>query len=156
MDRKNNSLIAMLSIYYIDDKVIKIYGKDGVLMDIVIKVLSTLVAIEFLFIMYLETLATSSDRTSKTFNFTKKELSSDKIKLLMKNQGIYNGLIGVGILYLLIFTQNYNNSLFAIMLYIILVALYGSFSSGNKSIFFKQGTLAVIVVVLLLVQMILG
>ncbi|SJX69253.1 hypothetical protein FM131_06330 [Weissella confusa] len=42
------------------------------------------------------------------------------------------------------------------MLYIILVALYGSFSSGNKSIFFKQGTLAVIVVVLLLVQMILG
>ena len=106
--------------------------------------------------MYLETFATTSSRTADTFSMSKNDLQNEKVNTLLKNQGIYNGLIGVGILYLLIFTQNYNNSLFAIMLYIILVALYGSFSSGNKSIFFKQGTLAVIVVVLLLVQMILG
>ncbi len=149
MDRKNNSLIAMLSIYYIDDKVIKIYRKDGVLMDIVIKVLSTLVAIEFLFIMYLETLATSSDRTSKTFNFTKKELSSDKIKLLMKNQGIYNGLIGLVILYAAFISDNGQELLIINMIYIVLVALYGAYSSSNISIFFKQGTLALITLLIL-------
>lgn len=149
MDRKNNSLIAMLFIYYIDDKVIKIYGKDGVLMDIVIKVLSTLVAIEFLFIMYLETLATSSDRTSKTFNFTKKELSSDKIKLLMKNQGIYNGLIGLVILYAAFISNNGQELLIINMIYIVLVALYGAYSSSNISIFFKQGTLALITLLIL-------
>ena len=125
-------------------------------MNILIVILSVLVALEFFFIKYLETFATTSSRTAETFSMSKDDLQNEKVNTLLKNQGIYNGLIGVGILYLLIFTQNYNNSLFAIMLYIILVALYGSFSSGNKSIFFKQGTLAVIVVVLLLVQMILG
>lgn len=122
-------------------------------MRILIAVLSTLVALEFFFIMYLETFATKSARTAKTFSMSRDDLANEKINTLLKNQGVYNGLIGVGILYLLIFTQNYNSTLLAIMFYIILVALYGSFSSGNKAIFFKQGSLAVIVAVLLLIQM---
>ncbi|QPI46668.1 DUF1304 domain-containing protein [Weissella paramesenteroides] len=124
-------------------------------MSILIAVLSTLVALEFFFIMYLETFATKSSRTAKTFSMSKDDLANKKINTLLKNQGVYNGLIGVGILYLLIFTQNYNGTLLAIMFYIILVALYGSFSSGNKAIFFKQGSLAVIVAVLLLIQMLM-
>ncbi|KAA8445067.1 DUF1304 family protein [Weissella paramesenteroides] len=122
-------------------------------MNVLIIILSTLVALEFFFIMYLETFATTSSRTAKTFSMSKDDLENEKISTLLKNQGIYNGLIGLGILYLLIFTKNYNGSLLAIMIYIILVALYGSFSSGNKSIFFKQGTLAVIVAILLLIQL---
>ena len=122
-------------------------------MNALIIILSTLVALEFFFIMYLETFATTSSRTAKTFSMSKDDLENEKISTLLKNQGIYNGLIGLGILYLLIFTKNYNGSLLAIMIYIILVALYGSFSSGNKSIFFKQGTLAVIVAILLLIQL---
>lgn len=122
-------------------------------MNTLIIILSILVALEFFFIMYLETFATTSSRTAKTFSMSKDDLENEKISTLLKNQGIYNGLIGLGILYLLIFTKNYNGSLLAIMIYIILVALYGSFSSGNKSIFFKQGTLAVIVAILLLIQL---
>lgn len=122
-------------------------------MNVLIIILSTLVALEFFFIMYLETFATTSSRTAKTFSMSKDDLENEKISTLLKNQGIYNGLIGLGILYLLIFTKNYNGSLLAIMIYIILVALYGSFSSGNKSIFFKQGALAVIVAILLLIQL---
>lgn len=122
-------------------------------MNTLIIILSILVALEFFFIMYLETFATTSPRTAKTFSMSKDDLENEKISTLLKNQGIYNGLIGLGILYLLIFTKNYNGSLLAIMIYIILVALYGSFSSGNKSIFFKQGTLAVIVAILLLIQL---
>lgn len=122
-------------------------------MNTLIIILSILVALEFFFIMYLETFATTSSRTAKTFSMSKDDLENEKISTLLKNQGIYNGLIGLGILYLLIFTKNYNGSLLAIMIYIILVALYGSVSSGNKSIFFKQGTLAVIVAILLLIQL---
>lgn len=122
-------------------------------MNTLIIILSILVALEFFFIMYLETFATTSSRTAKTFSMSKDDLENEKISTLLKNQGIYNGLIGLGILYLLIFTKNYNGSLLAIIIYIILVALYGSFSSGNKSIFFKQGTLAVIVAILLLIQL---
>lgn len=122
-------------------------------MNTLIIILSILVALEFFFIMYLETFATTSSRTAKTFSMSKDDLENEKISTLLKNQGIYNGLIGLGILYLLIFTKNYNGGLLAIMIYIILVALYGSFSSGNKSIFFKQGTLAVIVAILLLIQL---
>src|SRR5699024_6620828 len=122
-------------------------------MRILIAVLSTLVALEFFFIMYLETFATKSSRTAQTFNMSKEDLANKKINTLLKNQGVYNGLIGVGIFYLLIFTQNYNDGLLAIMIYIILVSLYGAFSSGDKAIFFKQGSLVVIVSVLLLIQM---
>lgn len=124
-------------------------------MNLLIIALSTLVALEFFFIMYLETFATKSFRTAKTFSLSKEDLESEKVNTLLKNQGIYNGLIGIAILYLLIFRQNYNGTLLAIMFYIILVALYGSFSSGNKAIFFKQGSLAVIVAVLLLIQMVM-
>ena len=124
-------------------------------MNLLIIALSTLVALEFFFIMYLETFATKSARTAKTFSLSKEDLESEKVNTLLKNQGIYNGLIGIAILYLLIFTQNYNGTLLGIMFYIILVALYGSFSSGNKTIFFKQGSLAVIVAVLLLIQMVM-
>lgn len=121
-------------------------------MNLLITILSVLVALEFFYIMYLETLATTSSNTAKTFSMSQADLQNKKIQTLLKNQGVYNGLIAVGILYSLFFTHNYHNTLLAIMIYIILVALYGSFSSGNKSIFFKQGTLAVIVAILLLLN----
>ncbi|MDI6551117.1 DUF1304 domain-containing protein [Leuconostoc suionicum] len=121
-------------------------------MNTIITILSVLVALEFFYIMYLETFATTSPTTGRVFNMTADDLQNEKIQTLFKNQGIYNGLIGVGIFYSLFFTHNYHNSLLAIMIYIILVALYGSFSSGNKSIFCKQGTLAVIVAILLLIS----
>ena len=57
------------------------------------------VALEFLFIMYLETFATTSKRTQRVFNLSKEELERPSLNTLFKNQGIYNGLIGIGLLY---------------------------------------------------------
>ena len=67
-------------------------------MHAITKVLSVLVALEFLYIFYLETLATTSEKTSSVFGMTTEELSQKNVKVLFKNQGVYNGLLSVLIL----------------------------------------------------------
>ncbi|MGL5341543.1 MAG: DUF1304 family protein, partial [Lactococcus garvieae] len=51
-------------------------------MNVLIIILSTLVALEFFFIMYLETFATTSSRTAKTFSMSKDDLENEKISTL--------------------------------------------------------------------------
>lgn len=115
-------------------------------MSIVIQLFATLVALEFLFIMYLETFATTSDRTSKVFGMSKEELARQSVNTLFKNQGIYNGLLGVLIL-LAVFVFSSQTAVMILMGYIILVALYGSITS-NPKIIFMQGGLAIITLIL--------
>mgnify|MGYP003533470376 FL=1 len=67
-------------------------------MNLVTIILGTMVALEFFFILYLETFATTSDKTSKVFNMEKEELERKSVKTLFKNQGVYNGLLAVLIL----------------------------------------------------------
>lgn len=112
-----------------------------------VTVLSLLVAIEFFYILYLETFATTSASTGKVFSMTADELAQPKVQLLFRNQGIYNGLIAVGMLYAT-FVQR--DLLVPLLVYILLVAAYGAFSAGKVALFFKQGGLALITLLLLL------
>ncbi len=57
-------------------------------MALITSVLATLVALEFFFIMYLETIATTSDLTSKVFGMDKRELARKSVSTLFKNQGV--------------------------------------------------------------------
>lgn len=118
-------------------------------MTYLINILSILVAIEFFYIMYLETFATQSKTTGRVFGMSSEKLADKNIQTLFKNQGIYNGLLGIGIIYSVFLLPS---MLLPIMIYIIAVALYGSFSSGNKSIVFKQAGLAMVVTLLLLLH----
>ncbi|WP_214778975.1 DUF1304 domain-containing protein [Exiguobacterium sp. s22] len=106
-------------------------------------VLGTLVAIEFFYIFYLETIATASSSTSRVFRMSRDELTRDSVSVLFKNQGVYNGLIGVGLLYGLYLTPNPVEIVTMILIYIILVALYGSIMS-DKKIILTQGGLAIL------------
>ena len=109
-------------------------------------ILVVLVALEFFYIMYLETIATSSDATSRVFNMTKDELNRPSVQTLFKNQGVYNGLIGVGLLYS-VFISGASLELSRLLLvYIILVALYGSLTS-DKKIILKLGGLAILALI---------
>lgn len=114
-------------------------------MFLLTEILATLVAIEFLFIMYLETFATSSDRTSKVFGMDKTELERDSVNTLFKNQGVYNGLLAILIL-ISLFVFASKIALICLMVYIILVALYGSFTS-NPKIIIMQGGLAILTLI---------
>ena len=51
-------------------------------MSVITTVLAVLVATEFLFIFYLETVATTSARTAQTFNMTADELSRPSVSTL--------------------------------------------------------------------------
>ena len=55
---------------------------------------------------YLESIATQSDATSRVFNMDKEELARPSVSSLFKNQGIYNALLGVFLLYGIYFSQN--------------------------------------------------
>ena len=108
-------------------------------MNLITKILSVLVAAEFLYIFYLETIATAS---SKVFGMTKTELRQKNVNILFKNQGVYNGLLAVIIL-LAVFVFASKTAVVCLMGYIVAVALYGSLTS-NPKIILMQGGLAIL------------
>lgn len=114
-------------------------------MTILVKILGTLVALEFFYIMYLETFATTSAKTAQVFQMEVSELQRPTVNTLFKNQGIYNGLLAVLILLALyIFVSKV--AVMILMGYIILVALYGSVTS-NPKIIMMQGGLAILTLI---------
>lgn len=114
-------------------------------MLLITKILATLVAFEFIYIMYLETFATTSAKTAKVFGMSQAELSRDSVKTLFKNQGVYNGLLSLLIL-LAVYVYISRIAVILLMGYIILVALYGSLTS-NPKIILMQGGLAILTLI---------
>lgn len=112
-------------------------------MTILSTILIVLVALEFFYILYLETFATTSKATARVFNVTKAELERPIVVTLFKNQGIYNGLIGLGLLYSITFASAPLEISRLLLIYIILVAAYGSMTS-DKKIILTQGGLAIL------------
>ena len=111
-------------------------------MSIFTSFLASLVALEFFYIMYLETFATASKTTARVFNMTQEELERESVNTLFKNQGVYNGLIAVLVL-IATFVQPSPVWLGIFMAYIILVAAYGA-STSDPKILLKQGGLAIL------------
>ncbi|MBF8970649.1 MULTISPECIES: DUF1304 family protein [unclassified Streptococcus] len=109
-------------------------------MSIISQVLLVLSAALFFFIFYLETIATASDRTSKVFSISKEELEAKSMNVLMKNQGVYNGFIGLALLYAAFFSPNGREVAIVFLVNILVVAAYGG-ATSSPSILMKQGTL---------------
>ena len=67
-------------------------------MSIFSTILASLVALEALYIMQLEMFA-SKEKLENVFGLSKEYLSMEEARVSMKNQGLYNGFIGVGLLF---------------------------------------------------------
>lgn len=117
-------------------------------MSIITIILGTLVALEFFYIFYLETIATTSAATARVFNMSQEELQNKNVTTLFKNQGVYNLLIGLLILVALYIFPSVT-WLAVLLVYIILVAIYGGMTS-DKMIILKQGGLAILTLLTLL------
>ena len=94
----------------------------------------------FLYIMVLETFLTDSRLTARTFNMSIDELRKPALNTAMKNLGVYNGLVGAGLLYALLFSPDGREVAAVFFAFGLVVAIYGAVSS-QFSILFKQGTL---------------
>ena len=111
-------------------------------MSIFTVVLATIVALEHFYIFYLESMATQSDATSRVFNMDKEELTRPSVTSLFKNQGIYNALLGVFLLYGIYFSQSLE-IVTIFVLFVLGAAAYGSLTA-DKKIILKQGGPAIL------------
>ena len=100
--------------------------KEGLIgMSIVANIVVILTALEFVFIFYLETIATTSKRTASVFNMEQDELKKESVSLLFKNQGVYNLIIAV-MLPVSLFLVHSKAAVVLFLVNIIAVAAYGA------------------------------
>lgn len=109
-------------------------------------ILAVLTALEFVYIFYLETIKTDSEKTAKTFGMAQEALRQQNLNVSMKNQGIYN--LGIAILIVVCLATLPSSKLFLglLMGYIVFVAAYGSITV-DKLIILKQGGLAILTLI---------
>ena len=124
----------------IEENILRNREKNKMEFSIVNKILMTASGVLFLYIMLLETFMTDSESTARVFKMTVRDLRGKNLNTLLKNQGIYNGLLGIALLYGT-YRPGGNMELSVVVLSMMfLVAVYGGFSS-DKTIILKQGGL---------------
>ena len=119
-------------------------------MNLIVKLLIAVVAIEHLYILWLEMFAwtTSGKRTFKSMSADMFE----KTKSMAANQGLYNGFLSAGLIWSLVITDTvWAENVAIFFLGCVLVAgLYGGFTV-QKSILFVQALPAAITLAALLI-----
>ena len=124
----------------IEENILRNREKNKMEFSIVNKILMTASGVLFFYIMLLETFMTDSESTARVFKMTVRDLRGKNLNTLLKNQGIYNGLLGIALLYGT-YRPGGNMELSVVVLSMMfLVAVYGGFSS-DKTIILKQGGL---------------
>ena len=124
----------------IEENILRNREKNKMEFSIVNKILMTASGVLFFYIMLLETFMTDSESTARVFKMTVRDLRGKNLNTLLKNQGIYNGLLGIALLYGT-YRPGGNIELSVVILSMMfLVAVYGGLSS-DKSILLKQGGL---------------
>ena len=118
-------------------------------MSIFSTILASLVALEALYIMQLEMFA-SKEKLENVFGLSKEYLSMEEARVSMKNQGLYNGFIGVGLLFFFpVNSQFIGTTMFVI--FVIIAAIYGWLSAKNIKILLLQGTPAILALLSLII-----
>ncbi|EQM52689.1 membrane protein [Lactiplantibacillus plantarum EGD-AQ4] len=119
-------------------------------MHIAATIMAIIVAVEHLFILWLEMFNADSELASKSFGIPRQTLQSPAVQLLFKNQGLYNGFLAVGILYSLFVipaVASAGATLFFLAC-VMVAAVYGSITV-SRAIVVIQGLPALIAFILM-------
>ncbi|PTX63821.1 putative membrane protein [Kordia periserrulae] len=115
-------------------------------------ILIALVAIEHVYILYLEMFLWTTPKGMKSFGLKSKSFA-EETKTLAANQGLYNGFLAAGLFWSL-YTKEIHVSLFFIIC-VCIAAVYGSYSTNSKRILIIQGTPAFLALIVILLRMFL-
>ncbi|MBD8488098.1 DUF1304 domain-containing protein [Echinicola sp. CAU 1574] len=118
-------------------------------MIVISKILIAIVAIEHLYILYIEMFAWET-KGKATFKSIPSELFKPT-RILAANQGLYNGFLSAGLIWALLIENTFwakNVALFFLAC-VIIAAIYGA-ATASKSIFLKQGLPAIIAMIFVL------
>jgi putative membrane protein len=110
------------------------------------KILVALVAIEHLYILYMEMFAWTTPRVRKTFGST--EEFAQATKVLAANQGLYNGFLAAGLLWSLLYPDPNFGRQIALFFTgcVVVAAVYGGLTA-KRSILYVQGTPALLALI---------
>lgn len=119
------------------------------------KVLATFftlfVAVEHIYIMFLEMFFSTTKVAQKTFRMTEDFLQNPRVKILFANQGLYNGFLAVGLFFgLYFFPAPFNTTIQLFFLICVLIAAVFGAITANIGILFKQGLPAILAIVSIL------
>jgi putative membrane protein len=118
-------------------------------MDTIAKILVAVVALEHLYILYMEMFLWTTPRVMKNFGTTPEVAESSKV--LAANQGLYNGFLAAGLIWGIIHPEaafGHQIQIF-FLLCVIVAALYGGLTA-KRSILLIQGLPALIALVVVL------
>ncbi|EGQ77506.1 MULTISPECIES: DUF1304 domain-containing protein [Neisseria] len=109
------------------------------------KLLSTLlvllVAAEHFYIAWLEMTQIPSEKAAEMFKLPYEFMEQKRVQTLFSNQGLYNGFLGIGLVWSRFAAPN--NAVYGATIlflgFVLIAAAWGAFSSGNKGILVKQG-----------------
>ena len=120
-------------------------------MQVVSDILVIAVVVEHAFIMLLEMFFIKSSVARKTFNIDSELLDRKEVGVMFANQGLYNGFLAAGLFWSFFTPESMSNQLrFFFLGCVIIAAIYGTITS-NKKILVKQGGLAILAIILLII-----
>lgn len=114
-------------------------------MRIIAITFAMLVSIEHLYILILEMFMAQTQRAAKAFDLEMTFLKMEETKILMANQGLYNGFLAVGIPFGLFFVPSEATKMVTLFFLgcVIVAAIYGAMTASKK-ILIVQGAPAFI------------
>jgi putative membrane protein len=117
-------------------------------MDLIIRILIGIVAIEHLFILYMEMFAWET-LGKKTFKGAMPDALFTPTKILAANQGLYNGFLAAGLIWSLFITDSFWSKNIAIFFLscVVIAGVFGAMSASKK-IFYTQALPAIITLLL--------
>lgn len=121
-------------------------------MEIISKILIALVAVEHLYILYMEMFAWET-LGKKTFKGALKDELFTPTKNLAANQGLYNGFLSAGLIWSLLISDEMWSKYVAMFFLgcVIVAGIYGAFTASKK-IFFVQALPAILALIFVLVK----
>ena len=115
-------------------------------MDTISKILVALVALEHVYILYLEMFLWTTPGTMKNFGTTKE--FAEESKTLAANQGLYNGFLAAGLFWSVVYPDAVIGHQIALffLLCVVVAAIYGGITV-KRSILLVQGLPALIALI---------